>query len=333
MQGVSGQMASPCDLRSGDVVAVRSLDEVLATLDADAKFDAMPFMPEMAQFRGMTFQVRRRAEKTCVEGLGMRSLRNTVFLDGLRCNGSAHAGCQRGCTFFWKEAWLTTVGSGQSPVASADGPKDAAQDIEAASQQSRRPYPPDRAASPIQHLSELPTMRGDRFYCQSTELAGATSEYSMGKWHCYLRDLRIREIALQRFAYILWRALLNRIWRLVRGREYYELTGEQQKTLSVELDLQPGEWVEVKSAAEIQATLDENGRNRGLEFDHEMLLHCGRRYRVAMPLRNIILEQNGMMVHLANTVLLEGIACQGICAANCPRANYLYWREIWLNRV
>ena len=39
------------------------------------------------------------------------------------------------------------------------------------------------------------------------------------------------------------------------------------------------------------------------------------------------------MVQLDSTVILEGLACQGICFHNCPRANYLYWREIWLKRV
>jgi hypothetical protein len=30
---------------------------------------------------------------------------------------------------------------------------------------------------------------------------------------------------------------------------------------------------------------------------------------------------------------LKGVVCQGVCAANCPRAEYLYWRESWLRRV
>jgi len=33
-------------------------------------------MPEMAPFCGKTFTVDRRAEKTCVEGVGLRSMRN-----------------------------------------------------------------------------------------------------------------------------------------------------------------------------------------------------------------------------------------------------------------
>jgi hypothetical protein len=132
---------------------------------------------------------------------------------------------------------------------------------------------------------------------------------------------------------MLWLALMNRVWRLLHGRGFYQITGEQSKTLRAELNLQPGELVEIKSPREIQATLDAQGRNRGLSFEAEMAAHCGRRYRVAMPVRTIIAEETGKMVQLSNTVILEGVVCQGICVKNCPRANYLYWREIWLKRV
>jgi hypothetical protein len=54
---------------------------------------------------------------------------------------------------------------------------------------------------------------------------------------------------------------------------------------------------------------------------------------VGTPLRKIIAEETGKMVELSNTVILDGLVCEGICTMNCPRANYLYWREIWLKRV
>jgi hypothetical protein len=327
------QQDCPKNLRRGDVVTVRSLVEILATLDAEAKTDGMPFMPEMAQFCGMTFPVSRLAERTCVEGIGMRALRDAVFLDGLRCDGSAHDGCQRGCRFFWKTAWLKEVDGEQPAVVAADIFTGTEGDLGAVSQQSRRPYPLELPPCPIQRLSQVPTKQGDRYFCQSTELAKATMDLPHGKLRTYLHDLRVDEMTFKRFGYIVWRALANRVWRLLRGRAYYEFTGEQKKTVAEELNLQPGEWVEVKSAADIQATLDAKGRNRGLIFDPEMLLYCGRRYRVAASFRKMIAEDTGKMIELTNTVLLEGLTCQGICALNCPRANYFYWRESWLKRV
>jgi len=81
-----------------------------------------------------------------------------------------------------------------------------------------------------------------------------------------------------------------------------------------------------------EITLDSRGRNRGLTFEPEMLHCCGRRYRVLTPVRRIIAETTGKMVELSNTVILEGVTCQGIRAKNCPRAHYFYWREAWLQR-
>lgn len=313
---------SPAGLRRGDVVTVRSLEEILATLDADAKFDGLPFMPEMVPCCGKKFRVFRRAEKTCVEGVGLRSMRNTVFLEGLRCDGSAHDGCQRGCLFFWKEAWLEDTNA-QCKVMNDELPKDT-------NEESSVHHP----SSNIEHSSiPLPTTKGDRYYCQSTELASATEELAPGRLMHYLRDLRVGEMNLRRFAYILWLALTNRVWHVLHGRGFYQITGEQTKTLNTELNLQPGEWVEIKSAEEIEATLDARSRNRGLTFEPEMAQHCGRRYRVAMPVQKIIAEETGKMVRLSNTVILDGLICQGICAKNCPRANFFYWREIWLKRV
>jgi hypothetical protein len=336
----SGRITA-ADFRRGDAVTVRSLDEILATLDADAKLEGLPFMPEMVPLCGRTFRVHRRAEKTCVEGIGIRGMKNTVLLDGLRCDGSAHDGCQRGCLFFWNEAWLKPAEEGQQVV-------DRGQWTVNREPSCRRPLngpdpslaaglspltPAVHPSSFILHPSQLPTTKSDRFFCQSTELANATADYSVGKWQGFIRDFRLGELTLRRFAYVLWRALHNRLWRRLRGHDFYQIVGPQTKTVATELNLQPGELVEIKSFAEIKATLDANGRNRGLSFEPEMALQCGRRYRVATPVRTIILEATGKMAKLSNTVILEGLVCQGICATNCPRANFLYWREIWLKRV
>jgi len=31
--------------------------------------------------------------------------------------------------------------------------------------------------------------------------------------------------------------------------------------------------------------------------------------------------------------VLESAVCDGLCTRGCPRANVLYWREIWLRRA
>jgi len=90
-------------LRPGDHVEVRSLPEILATLDEAGTLDALPFMPEMTAHCGRQFRVRRRADKIYdwIQHTGLRRLRDTVLLEGLRCDGSAHGGCQAGCALLW----------------------------------------------------------------------------------------------------------------------------------------------------------------------------------------------------------------------------------------
>lgn len=100
-----------------------------------------------------------------------------------------------------------------------------------------------------------------------------------------------------------------------------------------DLNLQAGEWVDVKKSEEIQVFLNADGSNCGLFFQPTMVEAIGKRYQVESPVQKIILEQTGKMVHLSNTVALKGVICQGVCANNCPRSEYLYWRESWLRRA
>ena len=71
----------------------------------------MPFMPEMLRHAGKRFTVSRRVDKICdtVTATGSRRMHDTVYLEDLRCDGSAHGGCQAGCKLYWKEAWLRRV--------------------------------------------------------------------------------------------------------------------------------------------------------------------------------------------------------------------------------
>src|SRR5487761_2326685 len=99
-------------LKVGDWVEVRSEGEILQTLDLKGQLDGMPFMPEMFAFCRQRFQVYKRAHKTCDPVFPVRGRRveRAVHLD-TRCSGVAHGGCQAGCLFFWKEAWLKPVKS------------------------------------------------------------------------------------------------------------------------------------------------------------------------------------------------------------------------------
>ena len=109
------------------------------------------------------------------------------------------------------------------------------------------------------------------------------------------------------------------------------------KTPTICLNLQPGEWVRVKSYKEILATLDTNSKNRGLYFDAEMVPYCGRTFRVLRLVNRILDEKTGRMTEFKNPcIMLEGVVCESRyseCRLFCPRAIYSYWRDIWLERV
>src|SRR6266571_4731225 len=91
------------NLRAGDWVTVRSADQILATLDDQHALDGLPFMPEMLQYCGRRFRVYKSAHKTCdtVDRYVIRRMQDAVHLDGLRCDGDAHGGCQAACLLFW----------------------------------------------------------------------------------------------------------------------------------------------------------------------------------------------------------------------------------------
>jgi len=99
------------NLQPGDLVEVRSLKEIFATLDERGSLRGLRFTPEMAKFCGKRFKVYRRLEKIILEATGeLRKIRTpTVLLEGVFCDGKAHGGCDRSCFCFWREAWLKKV--------------------------------------------------------------------------------------------------------------------------------------------------------------------------------------------------------------------------------
>jgi hypothetical protein len=76
-------------LRVGELVEVRSEEEILATLDDNAELDSLPFMPEMLEYCGARFTVYKVAHKLCdtMTATGMRRMRDAVHLAGVRCDG------------------------------------------------------------------------------------------------------------------------------------------------------------------------------------------------------------------------------------------------------
>ncbi len=303
------------NFRAGEWVEVRSPKEIATTLDADGTANGLPFMPEMLSFCGQRFQILRRAEKTCFEAAPVnyqiREFRGSdvVLLNELRCSGSDHDGCQRACTLFWKEAWLRRVTPLDPPVI------------------SERPRRFDPMPLPLKTKSAP-----GRYFCQSTELGNATRQLTRPQ---ILKKCLVEVCSGNRGIWEMTQLVLLPLWRkIIHKFPHRKLRGTLKQTPIGNLQLQPRDWVEIKSEAEIVKTLNVQGCNRGMLCDFGMTQHCGGQYQVRNRLDRMISETTGEMRQVDSTVILEGLHC--LCSnvlGGCPRSDFMYWREVWLKRV
>jgi hypothetical protein len=342
----------PLNLQAGELVEVRSVDEILATLDEKGRLSAMPFMPEMLQYCGKRFRVHKVAHKTCdnIQPWNMRTVKDAVHLTGLRCDGQAHGGCDAGCLIFWHEAWLKRVEEAL------------VKDSQIAECGLATPKPSARGENgnsiPVPEVLQRASVKGkdpstgeDIYSCQATDLREFTSHLSSWNLWQYARDIRSRNLDRglgdskgERFLELLlgiidvFRILLieifNKLQSVRSGVQYPHVRALPAAAPSGELSLKPGEFVQVKSRQEIFATLDKKNRNRGLLFDAEMLKYCGGTFRVLKRVNQIVDEKNGKMLRMKSScIILDGSACAADYHKLCPRAIYHYWREGWLRRV
>lgn len=171
------------------------------------------------------------------------------------------------------------------------------------------------------------------FSCQSTNIIKATSPLPIWDIRRYIWDMTSGTFKLLERMRALLISLNFKVQEFLVEKKHVSFHGKCRRTPTVSLNLQPGELAEVKSKEEILATLDFRGRNRGLGFMPEMLKYCGRRYRVLKRFDKMINEQTGKMRQIANTVILEGVICDGKAHGGCQRTCYGFWREVWLKRV
>jgi hypothetical protein len=336
----------------GNWVEVRSKEEILNTLDQNGQIDGMPFMPEMFQFCGKRFQVHKRAHKTCDPDFNSRRIKNAVHLQ-TRCDGQAHGGCQAGCLLFWNEAWLKPTGSSNSNGANVkiDLPSRAVSSLSATGCTESAVWKGVRAQA------SGPEEDDPAYICQTTQVQ---FQEPLKWWDLsqYAEDYFSGNTPL-------WRFLRGFVWSMYfhlsqagigvgpamrwcyeraaffwGGTKWPRRTGTipiGQPTPNAELNLQPGELVRVKSHEEILRTLSTGSKNRGLWWDAELVPYCGKTFRVAHRIHNVLDEKTGKMVRMKSpSILLEDVICgarYSPCRMFCPRSTYAYWREIWLERV
>lgn len=97
------------NLLPGEVVQVKPLPEILATLDGTGRLRGLVFTPEMRQHCGKRHRVYKRLELMFDEyHRSQHRMRHTVLLENVVCEG-AGLGCHRSCFLYWREAWLRRV--------------------------------------------------------------------------------------------------------------------------------------------------------------------------------------------------------------------------------
>jgi hypothetical protein len=309
-------------MRAGDQVVLRSPGEILTTLDEQGLLDGLPFMPEMLGYFDKTLRVEAQAGRACdtIGYSGVRKLRDTVIVDDLRCDGSAHAGCQAQCRLYWKEAWLRPVSAASSQT-----------DISHGEDFARL----EQLVMSNTHAADA-TADDVRFRCQATELLRASEPVGWWNVKSFGHELTSGNVGLGRFISMMARIVVEEIGRrlgLISSAPFRpEETGNG--VAPQPRGLRPGQLVQIRSPQEIARTLNAECKNKGLWFDREMLARCGQTAHVKTKVERIIDERNGRMINIkSDAFILDGIVCESYRSEGrwfCPRAIYPYWREAWL---
>jgi hypothetical protein len=318
--------------RVGDIVEVRSAAEILATLDENGELENLPFMPEMLQYCGRRLTVHKVAHKLCdtISATGLRWINSAVHLTGARCDGQAHGGCQTGCQFYWKDAWLKPVTARQSDAAH----EASARQLSLAALQA--------------NTLKAPGPDGEvRYACQATELLrAAPTRVPLWDIQQYFADLRTGNAGVRAVLRALLYGIFNAYqarsrrllpsWLRIREGMYWGFVKGRAggSTPTAKLDLRPGDVVRIRTKEEIARTLDAKRMNRGMGFEEEAARSCGKTARVVRRVERCIDEKTGRMLTMKEScIVLDGIVCEGVYKGNCPREFIIFWREIWLEPV
>jgi hypothetical protein len=98
-------------LQAGDLVRVRSREEIEGTLNSWRQLKGCTFMEEMAPYCGTTQRVLKPVNRFLDErDYRIKKCKGIILLEGLMCQGTETFGpCDRACFFFWREEWLERI--------------------------------------------------------------------------------------------------------------------------------------------------------------------------------------------------------------------------------
>lgn len=107
-QTVSIQLQS---LKAGDLVRVRSKEEIESTLNYLGQLKGCSFMDVMTPYCGTVQHVLKPMERFVDErDLKVKKCSGLILLDGVMCQGTTQFGrCDRSCLMFWRQEWLEKI--------------------------------------------------------------------------------------------------------------------------------------------------------------------------------------------------------------------------------
>lgn len=281
---------------------VKSFAEIQHTLDDRGTTEGLPFMPEMLNFCGRAFRVRKPAN-ICLGGY--RHLEGVWHLEGPRCSGSAHGGCQAKCLLYWHESWLEPAFAPSVEPSTDEG---------------------QRNAKELLRCFDATT---NRYTCQLTEGGKLGSPMPIPSVREHLSSFLtgritwpdVRMLFSWSYNRILFGLLRRLNWPANKKREISED------------EIHVGDIVRVRSRASIVRSLNSRGFHKGLSLRPDMLRFSGRTFRVVARVDRIIDEYTGDLRRIKNgCYVLDGVTCGGEWKM-CTREELYYWRSIWLEKI
>lgn len=99
------------NLQVGDLVRVRSMEDIRSTLDQFDELKGCAFLEGMEQYCGTQQRIFKVMERFLDErDYKVKKTRGIVLLEEVYCQGTPVFGrCDRSCLLFWREEWLEKV--------------------------------------------------------------------------------------------------------------------------------------------------------------------------------------------------------------------------------
>jgi len=303
------------DFVVGDLVEIRTWEEIRSTLDEQGCLDGLPFMPEMLAMCGRRAYVFR-----CMHRLfdyrktrRMRHMEGAVLLVGAVCDGLGHGACEAACHTIWKSAWLRRVGR-----------NDVMTGARALTDRS----------DPIEDLVLRSGTQAPRHVCQLTQLNAASRPVRSWSAANFLRPLIAGNVAPTAFIAGWLTYLFNEVQHYRQGVGFPAFEAAIKGGGGIEeAGLNAADRVVVRSSAEIRATLNDRLEHRGLWFESDMLKHCGRRCCVQAEVKNLIDIVTGELRAMKTPAyILSDVHFSGERQLFNAQYEPLFWRGVWLRR-